>query len=308
MTRRTTRAVEMEQGREETMGSKTKLRYAFIEYSEEDLMDLDPDVLGGVLRERVHHMIEVPLYPTLLRWKGKPMPKFGEQAELVYDVWKRRGLPEDTPDLDWVKRYLAIARKIRAGERPDVDEPLPEPFTDEEMKVVHKLIRQRRSIRDWIDKPVPEEMIEQILEAGRWAPIGCNLGHLRFVVLTTPEEKAMIWSDISTKDAALIIVICHDTRVAPAICQDRLVPQNPGFDAAAAGDHMLLMAHALGLGAVWLSELKQTSKTRDTGRDFAQAYGLPDHLEVDLHIALGWTAIGSIKSSRPSLADLVIRR
>jgi nitroreductase len=151
-------------------------------------------------------------------------------------------------------------------------------------------------------------MIEQILEAGRAAPIGCNLGHLRFVVLTTPEEKALIWSDISTKHAAAIIVICHDTRVAPAICHDQLVPQNPGFDAAAAGDHMLLMAHALGLGAVWLSELKETSKTSDTGKDFKEAYGLPDYLEVDLHIALGWTAIGSIKSARPPLRDLVIRR
>jgi hypothetical protein len=71
---------------------------------------------------------------------------------------------------------------------------------------------------------------------------------------------------------------------------------------------MLLMAHALGLGAVWLSELKETSKTRDTGQEFKEKYGLPDHIEVHFHIALGWTAIGSIKSARPDLADLVIRR
>jgi nitroreductase len=290
------------------MGSKTKLQYTFIEYGSDDLMKLEAEVLGGILRERVHHMIEVPLYPTLLRWKGRAIPNFGEQAQLVFDVWHERGLPEDTPDMDWVKRHLTIAEKIRAGEKPEVDQPLPEPFTEDEMKVVRKLIWQRRSIRDWIDKPVPEEMIEQILEAGRAAPIGCNLGHLRFVVLTEPEEKAMIWSDISTKKAAVIIVICHDNRVAPAVCQDQLVPQNPGFDAAAAADHMLLMAHALGLGGVWLSELKQTSKTGDTGEDFKKKYGLPDQLEVDVHIAVGWTAIGSIKSARPPLADQVIRR
>ena len=290
------------------MGSKTKLQYAFQEYSRDDLMDLAPEALGGILRERVHHMIEVPLYPTLLKWKGKPIPNFGEQAQLVFDVWRERGLPEDTPDIDWVKRYLAIAERIRAGEAPGVEEPLPEPFTEDELVVVRKLMWERRSIRDWIDKPIPEEMIEQILEAGNIAPIGCNLGHLRFVVLTTPEEKSMIWSDISTKKAGAIIVICHDKRVARAICHDRLVPQNPGFDAAAAGTQMLLMAHALGLGAVWLSELKETSKTKDTGEEFKEKYGLPDHLEVDLHIAVGWTAIGSVKSARPALADLVIRR
>jgi len=118
----------------------------------------------------------------------------------------------------------------------------------------------------------------------------------------------MIWSDISTKNAAAIIVVCHDKRAAQAIGHDRLVPQNPGFDAAAAGTQMLLMAHALGLGAVWLSELKETTKTSDTGKEFKKRFGLPNHIEVHFHLAIGWTAIGSIKSARPDLAALVIRR
>lgn len=290
------------------MGSKTKVQYTFCEHTIDDLMQMEPEVLGGVIRERVHHTIEVPLYPTLLRWKDKPIPNFGEQAQLAFDVWKERGLPEDSPDMDWVRRHLAMAEKIRAGVKPNVDEPLPEPFTEDELKTVRKLIWQRRSIRDWLDKEIPDELLEQILEAGNMAPIGCNLGHLRFVVLKSPEEKAMIWSDISTKNAAVIIVICHDKRVAPAVGQDQIVPQNPAFDAAAAADHMLLMAHALGLGGVWLSELKKTSKTDDTGEKFKEKYGLPGYLEVDVHIAIGWTAIGSIKSARPSLGDIVIRR
>jgi len=151
-------------------------------------------------------------------------------------------------------------------------------------------------------------MIEQILEAGNWAPIGCNLGHLRFVVLTDPEEKKMIWSDINTVNAAAIIVICHDPRMSEAVGQSKVVPQNPGFDAAAAGDHMLLMAHALGLGAVWLSEAKKCELTEDSGEEFKRRYGLPEHFEVDLHIAVGWAAIGSIKSARPALKGLVYKR
>ncbi len=229
------------------------------------------------------------------------------QAQMVFDVWQEKGLPVDTPDMLWVKRYLDIAAKIRLGEPVDLKEPLPEPFTDAEMQVVRKLIYGRRSIRDWEDREVPDERIEQILEAGRAAPIGCNLGHLKFVVLKDPEEKKLIWSDISTKKAAVIIVVCHDERIAEAVCQDRLVPQNPGFDAAAAADHMLLMAHALGLGGVWLSELKETEKTKDTGEEFRVRYGLPDYYKVDVHIAVGWTAIGSIKSARPPLSEMVIR-
>lgn len=290
------------------MSREPKINYHFHQFTRDDLMQLEPEVLAGVLRERIHHNVEVPLYPVLRSWKGKAIATFGNQAQLAFDVWRERGLPEDTPDLDWAKRYLAIAAKIRAGEKPEVDAPLPEPFTEDEMRVVRKLIYERRSIRDWIDKPVPEAMIQQILEAGNAAPIGCNLGHLRFVVLTDPDEKKMIWSDIKTTDVPVIIVICHDTRIARAVGQATAVPQNPGFDAAAAGDHMLLMAHALGLGGVWLSELKKTEHTEDTGEQFKQRYGLPEHWVVDLHIAVGWTAIGSIKSARPALEDLVVRR
>lgn len=290
------------------MASKTKIKLTLVEYDKDDLRELAPEVLGGLLRERVHHNIEVPLYPTLLRGGQKANEGFGLQAQMVFDAWHERGLPEDTPDIEWVKRYLDIAAKVRSGEAVDLDAPLPKPFTDQEMKVVRKLIYGRRSIRDWQEREIPEEILEQVLDAGRAAPIGCNLGHLKFVVLKDPDEKKWIWSDISTKHAAVIIVICHDKRIAEAVGQDRLVPQNPGFDAAAAADHMLLMAHALGLGGVWLSELKKTEKTRDTGEEFRRRYGLSDDYEIDVHIALGWTAIGSLKSARPPLSQMVVRR
>ena len=63
----------------------------------------------------------------------------------------------------------------------------------------------------------------------------------------------------------------------------------------------MMMAHALGLGAVWLSELRQSPKTPDTGVAFKERYGLPEHMAVDLHIAVGWAAMGTIKSARPPL-------
>lgn len=290
------------------MNSTTKVQYTFKEYSKENLLEMEPEILSGVLRERVHHMIEVPLYPTLMRWKDRPIKGFGAQAQSVFDVWQERELPQDRPDIQWVKQYIDIAEQIRKGVKPNISESLPVAFSTAELEVVRKLLYSRRSVRDWRDEDVPDELIEQILDAGRVAPIGCNLGHLRFIVLTKPEEKKLIWSDISTKNAAVIIVICHDTRVAEAVDQDTFVPQNAGFDAAAAADHMLLMAHALGLGAVWLSELKATEKSEDTGEKFKREYGLPEYLEVDMHIALGWTAIGSIKSARPPLEELVIQR
>jgi nitroreductase len=274
-----------------------------IEYTKDDLRNMDEVSLRGLLHERVHHGIEVPIYSILLKWKGHPVANFGLQAQMIFDVWREKGFPEDDPDIQWTKRYLALAEQVRAGEKPEIDEPLPTPFTDEEMAVVRKLLWGRRSARGgWLDRPVPDAMITQILEAGRAAPIGCNLGEVRFIVLKPPEETRMIWSDISTENA-VIIVICYDTRPSHAVGQDRpeSVPQNRGYDCAAACDHMLLMVHALGLSGVWLSS------TAKTARQFKERYGLPDHIQVAMHIAFGWPAMGTIKSARVPLEYMVIR-
>jgi nitroreductase len=183
-----------------------------------------------------------------------------------------------------------------------MEEVLPEPFTEAEMAVVKKLIWGRRSVRDWVPgKTVPDELIEKILEAGRAAPTGCNLDIVRFIVIRDRMTAKMVWSDIPTPmDSCVLIVICYDRKVYETVGHDRLVPHNMLYDCAAAGDHMCLMAYALGLGAVWLSCTEKTAKT------FKKHFGLPDHIEQALHIAVGYTAIGSIKSERMPVREMMI--
>jgi nitroreductase len=279
----------------------TVFRIGGDDYTREDLMKMEPVCLRALFRERVHHTIEVDIYPILLGRKKK-RDNFGLQVELILDVWKARGFKDDGDDFQWGKKYMDLAAKMRAGEKVEIEEALPTPFTEEEMKVVRKLLWGRRSVRDWIPgKPVPDEMIEQILEAGRAAPTGCNLSVVRFVVIKEPQKAKMVWSDIPTPmDQCVIIVVCHDTRVYETVGHDKLVPHNMGFDAAAAADHMCLMAQALGLGAVWLSCTEKTAST------FQKKYGLPGYIKQDLHIAVGWAAVGSIKSLRMPLSEMII--
>jgi nitroreductase len=279
----------------------TVFRIGGDDYTRKDLMKMDPVCLRALFRERVHHTIEVDIYPILLGRKKK-RDNFGLQVELILDVWKARGFKDDGDDFQWGKKYMDLAAKMRAGEKVEIEEALPAPFTEEEMKVVRKLLWGRRSVRDWIPgKPVPDEMIEQILEAGRAAPTGCNLSVVRFVVIKEPQKAKMVWSDIPTPmDQCVIIVVCHDTRVYETVGHDKLVPHNMGFDAAAAADHMCLMAQALGLGAVWLSCTEKTAST------FQKKYGLPGYIKQDLHIAVGWAAVGSIKSLRMPLSEMII--
>lgn len=272
-------------------------------YTRDDLMGMDPVCLRALFRERVHHTIEVDIYPILLNQKEAPA-SFGLQAELILKVWRERGFPDDEDDFLWGRKYIEAARSLRAGERVQFNESLPQPFTDQEMAVVRKLIWERRSVREWIPgKPVPEHLIEQILEAGRAAPTGCNLDVVRFIVIRTSKEAKMVWSDTPTPmDACVLIVICYDTRPYKTVGHDKLVPHNMLYDAAAAGDHMCLMAHALGLGAVWLT------CTDNTAEKFRKQYGLPDHIKPALHLAVGWTAIGSAKSRRMPLKEMIIHR
>jgi len=289
------------------MGKEKIKFYEGPTYDREDLTNLEPELLRALLRERVHHNIEVPFYALISNWDGEPKPNFGLQAQLVYDVWVERGFNIDDEDIKWAKEYCELASKIRKGEKIKWTKAPHQPFSQEQLKIVDQLIQERCSIRDWVDKPVPDEMIEKILEAGRAAPIGCNLDELRFVILKDPKEIKWIWSDIHVKNA-VVIVICYDKRIPQVVGQDKLVPQNPGYDAAAAADHMLLMAHALGLGGVWLSKIVDPGKGKDTGKDFKEKYGLPDYLEVALHIAIGWPAMGTIKTKRMPLKYMVISK
>lgn len=99
-----------------------------------------------------------------------------------------------------------------------------------------------------------------------------------------------------------MIVVCQDMRVYRVLKFDEYVPHNIFFDAAAAADHMCLMAHALGLGACWLTHGEQTqNKIRDH-------FGLPETFVSRCHIIIGWPAEAPIKSQRISLTEAIINK
>jgi nitroreductase len=268
-------------------------------FSKDDLMKMDPMVLRAIIHERTHHTIEVSIY-RILNGKMKAPKTFGETVSFLLEVWKKRKLSMDAPDLRWAQSYLNLALKLRRGEKVTLDTELPSPFTGEEMEVVEKLLFGRRSIRQWKTGDVSEELIRKILYAGLMAPQGCNVGSTRFLILRTVEEKKLVRSDIPV-DNAIIIVICQDMRIYHALNYDKYVPQNIYYDAAAAADHICLMAHAVGLGAVWLTHDKEDTKR------IREYFNLPDYIETRLHIAVGWSNEAPIKSQRMNLDEVIIR-
>lgn len=107
-------------------------------------------------------------------------------------------------------------------------------------------IRTRRSIRRYKKEPVPEEMLEQILEAGRWAPSANNSQPWNFIVLRDEKLRKEI-AGVTTYGKFLA-----EAPLGIAVIIDPNASTHPVEDGAIATQNMLLAAHALGLGACWI--------------------------------------------------------
>ena len=117
----------------------------------------------------------------------------------------------------------------------------------------NELAKNRYSSRSYQARPVEEEKLRKVLEAGRIAPTAANRQPCRFYVLR--EEKARLAAAEAyqrewLKGAPVIIVICIERAGAWVRAEDK---KNHGdIDAAIAVDHMTLQATELGLATCWI--------------------------------------------------------
>lgn len=110
-------------------------------------------------------------------------------------------------------------------------------------------ILTRRSVRHFTPQPVSDDLVEQILRAAMQAPSAANAQPWHFVVITDRNllEEVTTFHPVaeSLHEAPLAILVCGDSRLEKR--PDRWI-----LDCSAVTQNMLLAAHALGLGAVWL--------------------------------------------------------
>jgi nitroreductase len=141
-------------------------------------------------------------------------------------------------------------------------------------------IKTRRSIRKFKTEPVPEEILEQILEAAMFAPSAGNEQPWQFVVLDQREmldEAARINPNAAmAKKAPLAVMVCGDLSLEKH-------PGNWALECSASTQNLLLAAHALGLGAVWTGILAK----KDRVAAFQKLCKLPDNV-----IPLGLMVMG----------------
>lgn len=144
-----------------------------------------------------------------------------------------------------------------------------------------KAIKTRRSIRKYKDQPVPKEMVDKMLEAAMYAPSARNYRSWQFVVIDDRKKLDAI-SDLHPyakmmKQATLAILVCGDKSIEP----------EEGYNAvncSAATQNMLLAAHDLGLGGVWLGVYPR----RQRMQDISSYFKLPEHILPINLVCMGW--------------------
>ena len=144
-------------------------------------------------------------------------------------------------------------------------------------------IRKRRVVREMTAEPVTQEQLEQVLDAGRWAPTGGNLRQNRFIVLRDEKIKGLIYQVAPGmfQRPPVIILICSDLQLA---LDHQLGEDKSTFlmDVGKAAQNMALAAHSLGLATGPVTSFSQTAVSR--------ILNLPDTLVPHMFICLGHAA------------------
>jgi nitroreductase len=114
-----------------------------------------------------------------------------------------------------------------------------------------EIIATRRSIRGYETRPVEDEKIAAILEAGRLAPSARNRQDWKFVVVTNDTVRAQLavacrdQQYVSQAPVALVVTASHEDFM---MCKQSAAT----IDCSIAFTFMLLKATELGLGTCWL--------------------------------------------------------
>ncbi|MCB9006560.1 MAG: nitroreductase family protein [Ardenticatenaceae bacterium] len=186
-----------------------------------------------------------------------------------------------------------------------------------------ELANGRRAIRRYTNQPVPQELLNQLLETATWAPSAHNRQPWRFAVLQAPASKKALASAMGQRlradrtadgdppeaieqdvarsfaritGAPVIIVVClsmvdmdkyEDGRRSQA--EHTMAVQS----VAMAAQTLWLAAHASGLGACWLCAPLFVPKL------VQQTLALPPDWEPQGLLTLGWPAEEKVKTRHP---------
>jgi nitroreductase len=164
-----------------------------------------------------------------------------------------------------------------------------------------ELIFSRRSIRAYEDRPVSDELVRDLLEAGMAAPSAVCKDPWRFIIVRDREMLGRISDGLPNgkmlASAGVGIVVGGDLREAHDRQLSYLLQ-----DCSAAIENVLLAANVLGLGTCWLG----VHPREDRIRHVRNLLGLPEDIVPVSIISVGWP--GEHKEARTRYSESRVRR
>jgi len=157
-------------------------------------------------------------------------------------------------------------------------------------------VRGRRSIRSFLDRPVEDEMLRAVLEAGRLAPSARNMQDWRFIVVKDKDTRLKLAEAARNQafvaQAPVVIAACGTSDLVMTCGQPAYA-----IDVAIAVDHMTLAAFSLGLGTCWIGAFYEDH--------VKEILGVPNGVRVVALLPLGYPAKWPRSTPRKSLEDVV---
>lgn len=148
------------------------------------------------------------------------------------------------------------------------------------------LAQKRRSIRQYLEKPVETEKIESLVEAALRAPSSRGFNPWEFVVVTDRGlleklSKSKPHGASFIKDAAMGIVVCAD----PEKCDVWIE------DASIASIYIHLAAESMELGSCWI-QIRERMHDREKSAEqyIRELLDIPENLKIESMIAVGYPA------------------
>lgn len=154
------------------------------------------------------------------------------------------------------------------------------------MNQVIEAIETRRSVRSFTDERIKDEELSQILQAAVCAPSGMNKQTFRFTVLRNKEKMSLLAKEIALeleRDASSYNFYLPDVLI---LVSDNSENGNGLADCACSLENIFLAAHSLGVGSVWINQLKLICD-KPKIREVLDEFQIPSN-----HIVWGMAALG----------------
>ncbi len=122
---------------------------------------------------------------------------------------------------------------------------------------IYETIKTRRSVRAYKPEPVPEDILNRILEAARLAPSAHNAQEYKLIIVKDSQKKQQLAkAGLYQKFISQATIIIVGVALNPKLDLDSESPFY-AINLAIAFDHITLIAAAEGLGTCWIGAFNQ---------------------------------------------------